>query len=435
MQRDGARSQHVRDKHAQHLRPILTGFDAVPSATTAVTWQRALDDFQVLLTQQDLSMRACLQQLGAVCRRHTEPRSHAEIDSMLRAHSSCFIRERILKQWVDEHGGPVTADLVLLVITGLPTYADRARIVKAHQTALNADVFYCMLQAEDTAAHAEDVRDCILHVEPVLMAPILRVPEVHQALIEVVRSPWWIQGAHPTLEASLCAACGVQLEEYVPVNHILKRHNPRVNHDPSMPHPVGPRFFSNREMFVKVLYIGDVQRPTMTRDDARRAAAASIEACTTDFVVNKMQWQGRSFGLIVGTHSYICVSRSRLEGVNTLQPNMCARFFLQFGLSSGISHNDPHAGNVGRRTADGELEAFDFERSTLITESHPSPVERDLTAYAQAVRDGNTELSKSLCSNFFQRAGLDDVMNRFTRMWMTPVTGYAAAFTCNLLQE
>jgi hypothetical protein len=148
-----------------------------------------------------------------------------------------------------------------------------------------------------------------------------------------------------------------------------------------------------------------------------------------------MDWGGRSFGLIVGTRSYICVQRSHLIQVNTLLPDICASFFFHFGKASGISHNDPHAGNVGRRAADpGTLEAFDFERSTVTTTAHPNADEAEMSAYARAVRDGNRDLAERLFQQARQRSGLDGLMGRFRRMWVTPVIGYAAAFNLEMLR-
>lgn len=271
-------------------------------------------------------------------------------------------------------------------------------------------------------------------VEPKIMAPVLEVSNVLRALMQVVRSPWWIQGPRATLAASLCAVCEQQLQEHVVENDVLLPSLPRNGYASHLPSPDRPAFYANSQWVVKVMYIGDVRQPSMSSEEARRAAAASIDACITDVVVARMGWAGRSFGLIVCTHTYICVLRSRLFQVNTLHPDSCARFFCNFCRVSGISHSNPHAGYVGERS-DRIHEAFGFARSTIIDSSCPNAEEAELRKYAQAVRDGNYGDASLLRPQARQRSGLCASMDRFTRLWMTPVAGYAVAFTRDTLYK
>jgi hypothetical protein len=84
----------------------------------------------------------------------------------------------------------------------------------------------------------------------------------------------------------------MELLEHVPVNNTLQRYIPRTPCEVDANVAV-PKFYANKGWVVKVLYVGNVTEPsTMPIDDAHRAAAASIEACATDFVLNKMEWAG-----------------------------------------------------------------------------------------------------------------------------------------------
>ncbi len=139
---------------------------------------------------------------------------------------------------------------------------------------------------------------------------------------------------------------------------------------------------------VKVYYVGKCFEQ-LTDRDLHRAAAASIDTCVTDLVTKKMKWPGRSFGLLCSGRAYVCIERPRLR-MDSATPSECGRFFNQFGLDSGISHNDEHAGNFGVLTTTGQTDvtiAFDFERSTVIHDEHPRASEQELTAYADAVQN------------------------------------------------
>jgi hypothetical protein len=355
-----------------------------------------------------------------------------DLTSRLRVRQCGFLREHILAEWVTTTGGRVTADLVQIVLTGLRTYPDRARVVSAYPAAMDANVFLLMIQADDASTHADDIRKFVRTAAPGVMAPILNNRRVHDALMRVIRAPWWIKGTHDTLEGSLCAACQMELLEHVPVKNALQRYIPRYPCDVCAK-VAGPKFYANKVWVVKVLYVGNATEPAaMPSDDAHRAAAASIEACVTDFVLNKMDWAGRSFGLIVGSRSYVCIMRPHLYNVNSLSPVRCGRFFRKFGEDSGISHINPHAGNVGV-TADGVHVAFDFKRAALIDASRPNAGEDELIAYARAVREDDTTESARLFDILRFRSGLQDLMSHFTRIWTQPVNGYAAAFTRDML--